>query len=299
MEQKLTLHFNPGADVEDPFSQALEQVVQSLVDLAGPTLELVQDSAGDQELEPSLRVNNIKYLAVPSGFELEPFLNLLVRLSSRKKQPQGSFTGSIEILIAPTCPSCPEVVAACTRVAALSPQLQLKIIDAQYFKALAGSTRSVPTVIIDQARTVVGPLNERQLVDMLKERGQPGYLKKTIASMIAAGRMVAAVPFLVSETGLNALADLMVEGAMQERMGLMLLAEEALDQNEHCLNGALPHLLPLLDADDATLRGDVADLLGKIAAPGAAAALNRLLQDENEDVREVAEESLSLLRQPS
>ena len=82
-------------------------------------------------------------------------------------------------------------------------------------------------------------------------------------------------------------------------MGVMLLAEEALESDPHCLDGALPHLLPLLEKPDATLRGDTADLLGTIGAPGAREALTRLQQDENPDVREVAEEALESLRQPS
>lgn len=298
LERPLTLHFNPGADVEDPFSLALEQVVQKLVDLAGLKLELVQHEALDIGPEPFLKIYNIKYMAVPAGYELDPFLNLLAELSA-KGQGQAELSGTIDLLIAPTCPSCPDVVSTCNRVALAAPQLQLRIIDAQYFKEMTGSVRSVPTVIIDHMRTVVGPLHEQQLLEILNERGQPSYFKKSLASMIAAGRMDEAIPLIVSETGLSALAELMVDGAMQERMGLMLLAEEALDQDQHCLNGALPHLLPLVEADDPTLRGDVADLLGKIGAPGSTAALKRLLQDENEDVREVAEESLSLLRQPS
>jgi hypothetical protein len=296
LEQEIVVEYNPGPHAEDPFARAMGEVLNELATLAAPNLRVSQARGADR---PSFKVQNVTYLAVPLEREFEPFLDLLVLLSTRIRPPTTVEAARIELLIAPTCPNCPRVVAACGQVAATSPQVELVVIDVQHFSDLAGSCRSVPTVIIDGTRTVVGPLTSAELTEILAERGQPGYLTRALGSMIEAGRLAEMVPLLTTEEGHAALATLMRVGSMQQKMGLMLAVEQAIEHDQHALDGALPELLPLLESDDVTVRGDAADLLGKIGAPGARADLTALLEDENADVREVAAESLELLRDPS
>jgi CBS domain-containing protein len=191
------------------------------------------------------------------------------------------------------------VVAACGRVAATRPQVQLEVVDVQYFSDLAGAVKSVPTVIVDGTRSLVGALSERDLLDALAERSRSGYETKTLASMIETGRFADAVPLLASPSGQAALAAMLARSTMQQRIGLTLAVEEALGASGRCLDGAVPLVLPLLEAPDANLRGDVADLLGKIGAPAARTALEVLSADPNPDVREIAADALEMLRKPS
>lgn len=301
LRAKLQLRLYPGQDPTTTFSRALGEVIEEIVEAADGKLEVVRTKAptlhGDV---PSLSVRNVTYLAIPLEQEFEPFLDLLTILSEDPIPVEGdSEPAKLKILIAPTCPNCPKVVVACARLAASMPKLQLEIIDVQSFSELAGSCRSVPMVIIDGIRTIVGIVSSKELLQILQDRGSPDYFMTSLLSMIEAGRLDEAVPLLVSDKGMAALATMFKDGTMQERMGLMLVVENALTSEPHCLDAALPHLLPLLESDDATLRGDTADLLGQIGAPGAREALTRLLKDENLDVREVALESLDMLRQPS
>ena len=66
---------------------------------------------------------------------------------------------TLQVMMAPTCPNCPRVVAACGRVAAAHAQVQLEVVDVQYFADLAGAVKSVPTVIVDATRSLVGNLS--------------------------------------------------------------------------------------------------------------------------------------------
>jgi hypothetical protein len=307
----LTVHFDPGPDSESLMSRTMATILEQIVTVGAGSLRIQRTSAVRYAGWPSFSVRNIQYLAIPTGQELDPFLELLVALSLRGsgEAAQAVLAAAdldpqfppalMELLIAPTCPNCPSAVAACGRVAVHWPQVSLTVIDVQYFTELAGSCKSVPTVIIDHARTIVGVPSGEELLQVLKERGEPTHTEKALSSMIEAGRLTEAIPLLVSENGLAAIPQLMSDGSMQQRMGVMLLAEQVLEQDQHCLDGAVPPLLLLLEAKDATLRGDTADLLGKIGAPGAREALTRLMHDENEDVQEVAAEALASLRQPS
>jgi HEAT repeat protein len=72
----------------------------------------------------------------------------------------------------------------------------------------------------------------------------------------------------------------------------MMAAEEALEENEEALDRIATNLLPLLGMEDAALRGDTADLLGRIGLSLAVDSLKALLKDPNPDVAEIAEEAI-------
>ena len=295
---RVRLELSDGPSPDDPLARALHEVSAEIVGAAPEHLELSHRPG--QDPYPSLRVQNVEYFAVPLDRELEPFLDLLGFLAGGSGlEPLAGPPARVEVLIAPTCPNCPAVVRACAQVAAAWPALTMVVIDVQYFTALAGSCRSVPTVVIDGAYTIVGPVSSRDLIELLQQRGEPGFLARALGSMVEAGRLAEVAPLLTSGEGFAAMAALMRDGTMQQKMGLMLAVEQILEGSAHAIDGAVPHLLPLLESEVATLRGDVADLLGQIGAPGAREALSLLLEDENADVREVAEEAIQRLRDPS
>jgi hypothetical protein len=303
LERALTLEVYPGLEPTDPFAVAQREVLNQLSSVSGGMLHLEEVGESAFSEDPCFSVGNMRFLAVPEGRELAPMLEILVALSAHTPEAGASDStlapALVELYIAPTCPNCAAVVAECGKALCGLEQVHLVVIDVMHFQRRAGALKSVPAVIIDRTRTVIGELSGEELIRMLEERGEPTYLQKSMISMIEAGRLAEAEQLLTSDEGLRALAELMSAGEMQQRMGLMVLAEEVLEDDPHCLDGALPTLLPLLEVEDPTVRGDVADLLGKIGAPGAREGLERLLADENPDVRDIAAESLAMLRRPS
>jgi hypothetical protein len=345
MESVIELRLDPGPDPQDKFSRALCQVVEEICRAGRDKIQLVRVEPPRAD-RPLLTVANVRYRAVPFGPELEPFLELLVRLSRRQQDAAPGSTPSpdtgapaetgapakdpgapdphpaapgrhltaggpdtpppdelpparLQVMMAPTCPNCPRAVTAANRVAADHPAVELEVVDVQYFGDLAGSVRSVPTLIIDGTRTVVGGVGEQELLELLRERSSQSYVQRSLQSMLESGRMADVPPLLASAAGQQALCALLDGSTMQQRIGLMLAAEETLAANPHALDGSVPCLLPLLGSADSALRGDTADLLGRIGAPGARSALERLLEDPDADVREVAADALSMLREPS
>ncbi len=298
MRGDLCLRFDPGLDPEDKLSLALHRAARQVLRAAPHRLELRQVSGGEL---PCLEVQNVRYRAVPFGPELGPFLELLVDLSSRGSPPEvGELApAELRVLIAPTCPNCPGAVSACAGVAATFPQVRLEVVDAQYYPDLAGSVRSVPTVIVDSGRSLVGGVSEAELLEVLTERSTEEYVQQTLRSMVETGRFSEATALLADRKGQAAMAALLARSTMADRIGLMLAAQEALAASARCMDGAVEVLLPLLGVPDANLRGDVAYLLGRIGAPAARSALERLRSDPDPDVREVAADSLGMLRKPS
>jgi len=83
------------------------------------------------------------------------------------------------------------------------------------------------------------------------------------------------------------------DNPMAVKLGIGVVIEEL--QGEPLLGQALPGLERLAGLQDAATRADAAHYLGLTGDPRAIPVLQRLLQDEHPDVREIAAESLELL----
>ena len=302
LQAPVELNLWPGSDPDDQLLVALRETVEALASVSGGKLT-VQEAPTCEKYpdKPSLTVGNVRYLAVPRGPELAPFLSFLEALSAQgdaaTEEPLAP--AEVRVYMASTCPNCPVVVGACLELAARFDQLHLEVVDAMYFTDLAGPLKSVPAVVVDGAYTEVGPLSGAELLQILRGRQDPEFGVDTLESMVSAGRFIETLSWLRQEDNLAFLAPMLRRSGIKERMGVMIMVEEALEEDPHGLDAAVPYLLPLLQEKDSNLRGDTADLLGQIGAPGAAKSLRALLSDDNGDVREIAQDALEMLRSPS
>lgn len=73
---------------------------------------------------------------------------------------------NIWIGVALTCHFCPDVVAACQRMASLNPQITATMIDLQHFPKLrrAKKITSVPATMIDDDPVIFGSQSLEELV---------------------------------------------------------------------------------------------------------------------------------------
>jgi HEAT repeat protein len=79
------------------------------------------------------------------------------------------------------------------------------------------------------------------------------------------------------------------------RMGALVTMDEALEMDPRILDPLVDDLVLLLSQDEVALRGDTAELLGKIGNPSAIPALKKAAEDPDPDVREAVEEALEVL----
>ena len=77
----------------------------------------------------------------------------------------------------------------------------------------------------------------------------------------------------------------------------LMAAEEAIEKTDEALDAIVPGLIATLGSDDAALRGDTADLLGRIGHPEAIDGIRKLLDDPNRDVAEIAAEVLEEMQE--
>jgi HEAT repeat protein len=85
---------------------------------------------------------------------------------------------------------------------------------------------------------------------------------------------------------------LMSDERMRVRIGATALIETMKDEDPDNISKAIPSILPLLRKQDPVTKGDIAYLLGVIGSKETIPYLNDLLNDEDVNVRTIAQEAI-------
>ena len=80
------------------------------------------------------------------------------------------------------------------------------------------------------------------------------------------------------------------------RLGITVVLERLQEIKPELARLALPAILPLLESDQPTVRGDAANLVGSLGSERHVPALEPLLQDSNDQVAEIAGEAIEEIR---
>lgn len=304
---EITFRYAPG---DTGFSSALFGAARSLCDAGGERVVCRECEAPDHPAVTFRRdgCGSVTWMALPDGPEREPFEEMLL---SRRDDVDAKSGGlresigpierpvSIEVFIAAACPHCPNAVRAANRLALASPHVKTTVIDTQQFPELAAkfNIRTVPMTIIDGELLFNEVVAPEVLAEAVGSKSRGGYLARALRSHVDTGTIDTGVRLLRTAAGApDAFVDVWRESVLSIRMGLMLMAGQALEERPELFDAVVPRLIPLLDTVDQSLRGDTADLLGQIAHPGARQALEQLLGDADPDIVEIAEEALENLR---
>lgn len=249
---------------------------------------------------------NIHYLAAPEGLELAPFLDAISWLGKAAPVPASTVLPrldslnepvSVLVLVTAACPHCPEVVRKLLAAAVYAPLLTVTVVDAVAHDDLAAryKVKATPTVIFDGRATLVGRITEAEIVDEVLRKSADTSLTEVLESMIKAGRAEDAAELMVQEGQAAAILPVYQSPELALRIGALVAMEEALAMDPRALDPILDELCALLAHEDARLRGDTADILGKIANPRAVPALRTLLDDPDPDVVDAATDALAAL----
>ena len=311
MSRPVHLQLNTGS-TENRFQANLLNVARQISGVSMNRIELADNPQPVFPEKPSVTVasehgGNIHYLAVPEGPEFGPFLDALSWVGGANALPADAVVASLDklqvptdvlVLIAPVCPHCPRVVRQVLSMAVRQPLISAVVVDAVQFHDMADrfKVKATPTTIINEALTLVGQVELPQLVEKILESGTAESFTTVLNSMIQSGRAEDAGVLLCKEDQPEAILPLYLSNEFSSRMGALVAMEEALAESPRALDPIVPDLVKLLSHEDIGLRGDTAELLGKIGNPDAIPALQNSLNDPDPDVREAVEEALDVLR---
>jgi alkyl hydroperoxide reductase subunit AhpF len=304
----LEIVFHPADDEESALHQPLASLARKVAVASGEVLNIEHGDGIGLAALPCLTIahrglGKIHYQALPEGPELHPFIEALLGPARSDADRSETWAERLAVLERPaellvfvgaTCPHCPGAVRSANRIALASPLVTVSIIDAQLHPKLAErfNVRAVPLTILDEELAVTGVVRPSELVEKILSRGDESHERDLLLSLVEQGRFDEVAGRMQTGPGAAHFVALWSGSTTSLRIGLMMAVEEALEADRAALDGLVSGLLPILPSQDAVLRGDTADLLGRIGHRAARDALQALLDDPHPDVAEIASEAL-------
>jgi hypothetical protein len=304
----LEIIFHAAAEEKSALDRPLAEAARRIEAASGGALSVERGDGVGLAALPCLTIahrglGKIHYQAQPEGPEEPPFVEAVLgptrdgvgateswaeRLSALKRPAE------LFVFVGATCPHCPGAARSANQVALATPLVTVSIVDVQLHAKLAEDfkVRAVPLTVLDGDLALTGVVRPAELVDKILSRDDDGHGKGVLLSLVEQGRFDQAADRMRTGPGAAHFVDIWKGSATSLRIGLMMAVEEALEGDRAALDGLVADLLPILQAGDAVLRGDTADLLGKIGHRAATEALKALLEDPNPDVAEIASEAL-------
>jgi hypothetical protein len=201
------------------------------------------------------------------------------------------------LLIAPGCAHCPLVLEGLTRLLKNGKLGRLEVVNIMVHPEIGRQvgTRSVPWCRIGPFE-LEGAQSSTALSKWTEHAAAGTGLSEYYAHLLETQRPHRVAELITRQPdSFDGLLGLLEDSdtPMTVRIGIGVVLEDL--QNNPLLLHALPVLTRLADSAAANVRADAAHYLGLTRAPEAAVVLERLLTDENPDVREIAAESIDQL----
>jgi hypothetical protein len=292
----------------------MEGWAESLVEEAGEKLSCTLAETGTQPFLPALSLttwvgSRIHYHFVPEGPEIQVFRESIWEVARQEALAKVDSLGleptvppqELLLFVSTHCPNCPYAVRTVHSLARRLPHLSVHLFEAMQHTDLAEkhNIQSVPTLLIAQDLRYVGSLDEEKLFALLKEEDSVSRLHEQMRQKIQGGGAEEVAEWIAKGGDPSFLAADLGKSSFQERIALLLALEEALESDPRCLDRMVDPLLPHLETADASVRGDIADLLGKIGLQKALPALKKLCKDPDPNVVEAATEAVEAIEEGS
>jgi hypothetical protein len=132
---------------------------------------------------------------------------------------------------------------------------------------------------------------------MVNGRMTCGNISSMIADYMEKGFLENIVDMFRHDSTLYPLIGTLIQDQrVRVRIGVTALLEELKVKDRGNVSQALPGLLPLIDHENPVVRGDVSNLVGIIGEKEAVPFLEKLLADEDPDVRLISREAIEEIR---
>ncbi len=203
------------------------------------------------------------------------------------------------LLVSPGCPHCAKVLQALGELVKEGAIGRLEVINVAVHPERAAElgVRSAPWSRIGDFE-LPGAQAVNELREWARLAGSPDGATRYLEQLLGSGGLKEAERYVAKDP--QRLAQLLPliadpESRMQVRLGAGALLEGA---DSPALKALLPEFERLTQHADHRVRGDACHYLGLTREPAARAALQRCLEDENPEVREIASEALEELANP-
>ncbi len=213
----------------------------------------------------------------------------------------NNFPPDVLMLLGTHCPHCPSVLGSLSELVKLGVIARLEVVNLEQRPEIGRElgVRSVPWVKIGQFE-LTGLHSMAELQSWAEQAGSEQGMTKYIELLLAEGEVKRVLEMIDNDHSLlHALIGLVsdADAKINARLGAGVIMEEY--EGEPELLALIPELGELTRHQDARVRSDACHYLSLTHDVSVKKYIQPLLDDDHEDVREVAEESLAELNNAS
>jgi len=213
------------------------------------------------------------------------------------KGQQNNASPAVLMLMSRQCTYCGPMMQALTELMKAGHIAELRIVNIENSPELAVQlgVRSVPWLRIGPFE-LLGSRSKQEMLLWIERSSSPEGFKTYLDEILSEGKLEYASRLLESypqalETIIEMMAD--PEAKINVRLGVGVLIEDMAESVE--FKAVIPRLIDYLSSKDARIRGDACHYLSLTRDVSHIPLIERLLSDESEEVREIAQDSLDEL----
>ena len=293
---------------EHPQNKAFEEFCDNLSHLV-PKVKIAKEEYSAEQLPGMIIGNGLRYQALPSGHELQPFLEALISRNSdspalaepiKNLLKKEKLPATLTLFIAPQCTFCPGVVRQLVPLSVMDAKIQLTIIDGALFPELAEKHRiqAVPTLLLDEQFRWTGAVPLDEIINTVITRDPSSLGAASLENILKegqAGRLAAMM--LDAEQIFPAFYDLLIHNKWPVRLGAMVVMEEIAAKNRALASSVIDFLWDRFQLLPDQIKGDILYLFGEIGDRRTESWLNEVLAGEYDaEVIESVKEALEKFR---
>lgn len=274
-----------------------------------PDIKIKKDDGGPDELPAIIVSERLKFRAVPTGTEIEAFIQALVGLDSNGLEIPAPLKASLaevtlpamlDVYVAPTCPFCPQTVKELLPLPWVGTQVHLTIIDSTLFPELVkkNKIKAVPTIILDGQFRWTGSIHVDEIINVMTTRNPNSLGASSLETMINEGEADQLTAMMLDAGEIfPAFYDLLAHQAWSVRLGAMVVMESLSLENSALATRAVLPLWDRFPQMSNQAKGDTLYIFGEIGHPQAVPMLETVLNNPyNAEVKEAAAEALEKIK---
>lgn len=202
------------------------------------------------------------------------------------------------MLMGPQCAFCGPMMQALVEIMKTGQVAELRILNIENNLELAAElgVRSVPWLRIGPFE-LSGSRTKKELSMWLQRASSFDGISEYLSEILSEGKIQDARKFIRNyPQALENVIDLMADPdeKINVRLGVGVIIEEM--AGGEAFRTVVPRLLDYMSHDDARIRGDACHYLSLTKDSGFIPQIEKLLADDSEEVREIAQDSLDDLR---
>ena len=296
--------FQTEHDLNKEFKEFCEKLNQLV-----PKIKVTKDE-GDPQTGPEIGIGNgIRYQAIPTDNELEPFLEALrfedgrpgtVSETLQKRVLDIQLPVILKVYVAPQCKFCPQVVRQLLALPGINSNIHITVVDCTQFPAAmeAKKIQAVPTVILDERFRWTGAMDLDEIISMMKDQDPSALSAASLEMMIVDGNAGQLARMMMDEDKIfEAFYEVLTHFSLSVRLGAMVAMEELIEEKPDLAALAIAPLWERFEDVSETVRGDILYVLGELGHPDVKERLESVLKgDFSADVKEAAYEALAKIK---